>query len=60
MNDTELQSEDRTVLRFWDREKVDGILNASLMLVILAIMENNIVYGFLLKDRSSCNVLPST
>lgn len=57
MTDTESQSENKKMLKFQDREKVDGILNAMLSPVIATTMENHIVFCFLIDDESSCNTL---
>lgn len=36
---------------------MDGIINVTLLLVIIATIENNIVSGILVNDRSSCNLM---
>lgn len=58
MKDTSVErSRDRLELGFLDHEKIKGILNFDLPLILVVTIANLNLTGFLVDDESSCNVL---
>lgn len=51
------RSEDRSELDFLDHEKINGILNFDLALILAAIIVDQNMIGFLVDGGSSCNIL---
>lgn len=48
---------ERPILGFLDKEKVDGIPNVDIPLVITVVIPNHLVYRILVGDISSCKVI---
>lgn len=51
------QGNGRLILGFLDKEKVDGSSNAILPLIITIIIANQYVFGVLVDDESSCDLI---
>lgn len=55
--DTRVQQVDRSYLGFQGKEKINGIVNSEMLLVIATVIFNEALIRLLIDDENSCNIL---